>query len=305
MYASTNPPEHIRNLGELIRCGERLFEKAGLVFGHGTQSAWDEAAQLVLWSLGLSPQKTDHDLERAVSACEINVAWVLLNRRVKERIPAAYLTHEGWFAGHLFYVDERVLVPRSPLAELIEERLIPWVDADGVASVLDLCAGSGCIGIACAHAFPDAHVDLTDVSDDALEVARENISRHALQDRVEAIQSDLFERLKGRRYDVIISNPPYVNTQTLAALPAEYRHEPVMGFAGGEGGLEVVVRVLRQAAAHLEPHGVLILEVGDSESALLERYPQVPFMWLEFSRGGRGVFLLDAAQCIEYFGPRG
>lgn len=299
----TNPPDHVRRLGELIQWGESLFERAGLVFGHGTQTAWDEAAQLVLWSMGLSLQKTDHDLGREVNASEIRAAWELLKRRVKERIPAAYLTHEAWFAGLPFYVDERVLVPRSPLAELIEQRLMPWVDVARVEAILDLCTGSGCIGIACAFAFPDAHVDLSDLSDGAVAVAQENISRHALQPRVKAIQSDLFERLEGRRYDVIISNPPYVDAQTMASLPAEYEHEPAVGLAGGGDGLALVGRILDQAAAHLKPHGVLIVEVGDGESALMRRYPTVPFIWLDFARGGQGVFLLEAAKCQAYIGP--
>ena len=305
MNTLTYPPAHNMCLGELIQWGERLFERSGLVFGHGTQSAWDEAAQLVLWSMGLSLQKTDHNLEREVNTSEIKAACELLNRRVNERIPAAYLTHEAWFAGLLFYVDDRVLVPRSPLAELIEQRLTPWIDVDRVEAILDLCAGSGCIGIACAYAFPDAYVELADLSKEALEVARKNISRHALQHRVVAMQSDLFEQLEGRRYDVIISNPPYVDAQTMASLPAEYRHEPALGLAAGADGLEVVVRILKQAAAHLNPHGVLIVEVGDSESALMNKYPEVPFTWLEFERGGQGVFLLEAAQCKAFFGLRG
>lgn len=304
MNKVSHPPADIKRLGELIRWGECLFEAAGLVFGHGTQNAWDEAALLILWSIGLSPQRTDHDLNRELSTIEIDSVWELLRRRVEERLPAAYLIRQAWFAGLAFYVDERVLVPRSPLAELIEERLVPWIAAERVKSILDLCTGSGCIGIACAYAFPNARVDLSDLCDGALQVARENITRHALQHRVETIRSDLFEHLEGRRYDVIISNPPYVDERTMASLPAEFRHEPVTGLAGGRDGLAMVERILVQTATHLQPHGVLIMEVGESEAALLERYPDVPFMWLEFARGGEGVFLLEAAQCRDYFSAR-
>jgi ribosomal protein L3 glutamine methyltransferase len=297
-----NRPDHIKCLGELIQWGESLFESAGLGFGHGPQGAWDEAALLTLWSLGLSPQRMDHDLSRELSTDEINSARKILKRRVKERIPAAYLIRQAWFAGLAFYVDERVLVPRSPLAELIEQRLAPWIEVDRVNAILDLCAGSGCIGIACAYAFPDARVDLSDLCDSALQVARENIARHGLQHRVGITRSNLFERLEGRRYDVIISNPPYVDDHTMASLPAEFRYEPATGLAGGRDGLEIVERILGQAAKYLQPHGVLILEVGQGQSRLLEKYPQVPFIWLEFARGGAGVFVLDAAHCGKYFG---
>jgi ribosomal protein L3 glutamine methyltransferase len=301
MNSETTPPAKLHQLGDLIAWGAERFDQVGLSFGHGTDNAWDEAAQLVLFALGQSITDTDHDLQRRLSPSEIQVACELLTRRVNERRPAAYLIHEAWFAGLAFYVDERVLVPRSPVAELIEEGLAPWIEADRVESVLDLCAGSGCIGIACAYAFPHTRVDLVDISSDALEVASKNIFRHDIKGRVRAIESDLFEQLQGCRYDVIICNPPYVDAQTMASLPDEYGYEPVQGLAGGREGLDVVDRVLQQASAHLHLQGILIMEVGDSEAALIGRYPMVPFVWLEFEKGGNGVFVLTAEECEQFF----
>ena len=288
---------HLRTIRDLIRWGASRMNEAGLHFGHGTDNAIDEAAALVLHALHLPPDLHAEYFQSRVTPPEQRAALGLLERRIVERKPAAYLTQRAWFMGLPFHVDERVLVPRSPLAELIERHFAPWLpDSRKVEHILDLGTGSGCIGIACAYAFSDARVDLVDVSADALEVARRNVAEHGLEDQVDVIQSDLFAALKGRRYDIIVSNPPYVGLAELDALPVEYRHEPRLGLAAGEEGLDVVVAILRQAADYLKRDGVLIVEVGNAQYPLCEAFPDAPFTWLEFERGGQGVFLLNAAQ---------
>jgi ribosomal protein L3 glutamine methyltransferase len=288
---------HLRTIRDLIRWGASRMNEAGLHFGHGTDNAIDEAAALVLHALHLPPDLHTEYFQSRVTPPEQRAALDLLERRIVERKPAAYLTQRAWFMGLPFHVDERVLVPRSPLAELIERHFAPWLpDSRKVEHILDLGTGSGCIGIACAYAFSDARVDLVDVSADALEVARRNVAEHGLEDQVDVIQSDLFAALKGRRYDIIVSNPPYVGLAELDALPVEYRHEPRLGLAAGEEGLDVVVAILRQAADYLKRDGVLIVEVGNAQYPLCEAFPDAPFTWLEFERGGQGVFLLNAAQ---------
>jgi len=284
----------------MILRGEQILDAAGVYFGHGTDNALDEAAWLVSHAVGLPPTFSDTQLEQVLSAEQQAAVEKLLERRVKERLPAAYLTQEAWFAGHRFYVDERVLVPRSPLAELILDEFQPWLDATRVTRVLDLCTGSGCIAIATALALPQVQVDATDVSPDALEVARRNVADYGLAQRVALIESDLFDALQGRRYDLIISNPPYVDAKDMAALPEEYRREPQLGLTAGPEGLDLVIPMLQQALDHLTPNGVMIVEVGNSAEALQARFPTVPFTWLEFSYGGEGVFLLEAPQLVEY-----
>jgi len=287
-------------LRDMILWGEQVLDEAGVYFGHGTDNALDEAAWLVSHAVGLPPTFSDAQLEQVLSAEQQAAVEQLLERRVKERVPAAYLTHEAWFAGYRFYVDERVLVPRSPMAELIHDEFWPWVDVTHVNRVLDLCTGSGCIAIATALALPHVQVDATDISPEALEVARRNVDEYDLGQRITLIESDLFDALQGRRYDLIVSNPPYVDAADMAALPEEYRREPQLGLTAGAEGLDLVIPMLQQAPDYLTPNGVLIVEVGNSAEALQTRFPAVPFTWLEFSYGGEGVFLLEAAQLVEY-----
>ena len=286
------------SIRDYIRWGASQFNAAGLFFGHGTDNAWDEAVQLVLHALHLSLPLNPEVLDARLALAERKDVIALLRRRMDERIPAAYLTGTAWFAGLPFKVDERVLVPRSPIAELIEDQFAPWLLREP-EYILDLCTGSGCIGIACAYVFPEAAVDLSDISLDALAVAQRNIDIHEVGHRVRAIESDLFNELTELRYDLIVSNPPYVDAEDLAEMPAEYRAEPALGLASGVDGLDFTRRLLREALDHLTEEGVLIVEVGNSCVALEEAFPELPFTWLEFRRGGHGVFLLTAAQLHE------
>lgn len=287
-------------LRDYIRWGASQFNAASLFFGHGTDNAWDEAAQLVLYALHLPVQASNpHWFDARLTMAERRAVVELLERRIHERIPAAYLTGEAWFAGLKFRVDERVLVPRSPIAELIEQGFEPWLQ-HLPEKVLDLCTGSGCIGIACAYAFPEADVDLSDISPDALAVAQCNIKEHQLQDRVRAVQSDLFAGLQGQVYDLIVSNPPYVDREDLAAMPAEYHAEPALGLASGDDGLDFTRRLLGEACEHLTPEGLLVVEVGNSQPALERTFPDLPFTWLEFAQGGQGVFVLSATDLQDW-----
>ena len=292
----TLPAPDPATVEQLIHYGTLLFEQSELWFGHGTDNAFDEAAELVFFGARLRHEDATDVYSRQLDTAERAAILALFERRVAERIPAAYLTQRMWFAGHEFYVDERVLVPRSPIAELVEAQFQPWIAPEKIHRILDIGTGSGCIAIASALALPAAHVDATDVSDDALAVTAINIAAHGVQARVRALRSDVFDALAGQRYDVIVSNPPYVGDAEMADLPAEYRHEPATGLHSGVDGLDVVRRILAGAAAHLEPHGMLIVEVGNSEATLVEAFAQVPFTWLEFDRGGGGVFLLTAEQ---------
>ncbi|PVZ16330.1 MULTISPECIES: 50S ribosomal protein L3 N(5)-glutamine methyltransferase [unclassified Pseudomonas] len=286
----------LRTLRDHIRWAVSRFHAEEVFFGHGTDNAWDEARQLVLGALHLPWEIADAYLDCTLEEDEVSHVQHLLRRRIKDRIPTAYLLGEAWFCGLSFIVDERVLVPRSPIAELIQARFSPWLPADP-SRVLDLCTGSGCIGIACAEAFPEAEVVLGDLSFDALEVANQNIERHGLEDRVYTVQGDGFQGLPGQRFDLIVCNPPYVDAEDFADMPAEYHHEPAMGLACGDDGLDLVRRLLAEAADHLNERGLLIVEVGNSQVHVEALYPEVDFFWLAFEQGGHGVFMLSAEQC--------
>jgi len=286
--------DELLTLRDFIRWGASEFTAAKLYFGHGTDNPWDEAEQLVLHAVHLIPPLADEWLSARLTGVERERVMENLRRRIDERIPAAYITGQAWFAGLPFIVDERVLVPRSPIGELIQKQFSPWL-ASEPRQILDLCTGSGCIGIACAYAFPDAEVQLSDISFDALAVAEENIQQHNLEDRVFAMQSDLFENLAGQTFDLIVSNPPYVDADDLATMPEEYHAEPEIGLGSGDDGLDFTRRLLQEASNYLTDDGVLIVEVGNSCIALEEAYPELPFTWIEFERGGHGVFMLRKA----------
>jgi len=298
MTSSTRKP--LLTPRELIHWGAVIFEQAGLAFGHGTDNALDESAVLVLHALRIGYDQPDEVLDVKLAGKDRLRVIELLEQRVSSRKPAAYLVNEARFAGLSFYVDERVLVPRSPIAELVESGFMPWIDMPRVRNILDLCTGSGCIGIACAHVFPDASVDITDRSCDALDVARENVRRHGLEDRVTPVESDLFAGLTGRRYDIIVSNPPYVPQLEVKELQAEFQHEPALGLTAGTDGLDIVTGILDEAGEYLQDDGILVVEVGLSQQRLIVQYPDVPFLWLEFEYGGEGVFMLEAARLREY-----
>ena len=295
--ASSGQTSVLRTVRDLVRWGASEFARAGLYFGHGTDNALDESFYLVLHALQLPPDLPTVYLEANVTGSERDAALKLLRKRVRLRKPAAYLIGEIQFAGLTFHVDERVLIPRSPIGELITRRFEPWLAHDP-EHILDLCAGSGCIGIACALAFPDARVDLAETDVAALEVCRRNIDLHHCTDRVRMMRSDVFSGVKGTRYDLIVANPPYVPAGEVKALPAEFRHEPRKALEAGKDGMDIVARILAKAPEHLTEEGMLICEVGGSVPEFNARWPQLPVTWLEFEHGGDGVFLISRADLV-------
>jgi ribosomal protein L3 glutamine methyltransferase len=287
----------LQTIRDLLRFAVSRFNEAGLFFGHGSASAYDEAVYLILHTLHLPLDRLEPFLDARLVTAELEEVLNIIERRTKEKIPAAYLTKEAWLGDLTFYVDERVIIPRSFIAELLRDQLAPWIEEpDDVHCALDLCTGSGCLAILLAHAFPDAEVDASDISHDALKVAERNVREYGLEARINLIQSDLFAELTDRRYDLIISNPPYVSAAAMATLPEEYRHEPRSALASGDDGLETTRMILRNAANHLTDRGLLIVEIGHNRETLEQAFPHTPFTWLETSAGDEFVFLLKRDQ---------
>lgn len=278
---------------DMMRFAVSRFTEAGLFFGHGSDNAWDESAYLLLHTLNLPLDRLEPFMDARLTSDERALVLKVIRRRISERLPAAYLTNEAWLGEHRFYVDRRVIVPRSHIAELLREQLSPWIDDPwAVQSTLDLCTGSGCLAILAALAFPESTVDAIDISPDALAVARRNVDDYGLESRVNLIESDAFAAVPGKRYDVIISNPPYVNAESMADLPEEYLREPVLALASGEDGLDFTRILLREANDHLNPGGLLVVEIGNNRDELEQAFPDTPFTWLDTAAGDGFVFML-------------
>ena len=283
----------LSTLRDLLRFAVSRFNEAQLFFGHGADNAWDEAAYLLLHSLHLPLERLEPFLDATLTSDERAAVLQIIDRRIRERLPVAYLTNEAWLGGYRFYVDQRVIVPRSFIAELLREQLTPWIDdAHAVTAVLDLCTGSACLAILAAHAFPAARIDAVDISPEALAVARRNVDDYDLAAQIRLVQGDLFVALKGKRYDLIIANPPYVNAASMATLPEEYRREPELALASGLDGLDLTRAILAGARQHLRPNALLVVEIGHNRDALEAAFPATPFTWLDTSAGDQYVFLL-------------
>ncbi|WP_087020374.1 50S ribosomal protein L3 N(5)-glutamine methyltransferase [Thaumasiovibrio subtropicus] len=290
--------KELHTLQDMLRWTVSRFNAAGLFYGHGTDNAWDEAVQLVLPTLYLPIDIPAHVRESRLTSSEKLRVVERVVRRINERLPTAYLTNKAWFCGLEFFVDERVLVPRSPIAQLIEAEFQPWL-TEAPTRIMDLCTGSGCIGIACAHAFPSAEVDVVDISVDALAVAEQNIQDHGLEQQVIPLRSDLLRDVPKDKYDLIVTNPPYVDEEDMNSLPEEFEHEPELGLAAGSDGLKLVRRILANAPDYLNDNGVLVCEVGNSMVHIETQYPQIPFTWIDFENGGHGVFVLTKEQLVN------
>ena len=297
MSAYPRVAEELFTLRDWLRFAVSRFEEAGIFCGHGTLNSYDEAVWLMLAALHLPHDTLGNFLDAVLTEAERSHLAHLIERRVTERIPTAYLVREAWLGEFRFYVDERVIVPRSFIAELLRDQLTPWVEVpEEMTAVADICTGSGCLAILAAHAFPNAEVDAVDISNDALAVARRNIADYGLENQVHEVQSDMFAALDGRKYDLVLSNPPYVDAPAMAALPQEYRHEPGLALASGTDGLEHTHALIRGAVAHLHPGGLLVVEIGHNRDALEAAYPELAFTWLEVSAGDSYVFLLTREQ---------
>jgi ribosomal protein L3 glutamine methyltransferase len=287
-----NVPQELETLRDWLRYAVSRFNQAGLSYGHGSADAYDEAAYLLLHTLHLPLDRLEPFLDARISAAERGELAALLGRRIEERVPAAYLTREAWLGEFRFHVDERVVIPRSFIAELMPDGLVPYIrDASAVKSALDLCTGSGCLAVLLAHAFEDADIDAIDISADALAVAQRNVSDYGLAGRINLIRSDLFDNLPAKSYDLIISNPPYVTTVDMEELPREYRHEPALALAGGDDGLDAVRTILRKAPRFMEPDGLLVVEIGHNRAAAEAAFPRMPFVWLATKSSDESVFL--------------
>ena len=293
--------QQLFTVADFVRYGASQFNQAELFFGHGTNNAWHEAIVLVMFALALPDEMYDDAKHCRLTDEEKDDVLAIFTARIEQGVPAAYITNFAKFAGLPFYVDERVLVPRSPIGEYIEQRFSPMFDEQrSVNRILDLCTGSGCIALACAHYFPEAEIDAVDLSLDALNVAQINIENHGMLERVFPIQSDIFSGVEGQQYDLIVTNPPYVDQEDVDSLPQEYLHEPEMGLGSGSDGLDITRKILAQSATHLNDNGILVCEVGNSQVHVEAVYPEIPFTWLTFERGGHGVFVLTKAQLEEY-----
>ncbi|MEZ5573303.1 MAG: 50S ribosomal protein L3 N(5)-glutamine methyltransferase [Halioglobus sp.] len=300
MTANSIFSEQTRTVGQAMQYCAEALKNSNVYFGHGTDNAWDEAAQLVLFIADLPADCGDEVLSQTLDNAQKIQLESLLHRRIREQLPLPYLLGRAWFAGLEFLCDQRAIIPRSPFAELILNEFQPWYSGPGPTRILDLCCGGGCIGLAVAHYFPEARVDLLDIDHAALELARENTRLLHLEDRVTVLHSDLFDALTTQTYDLILSNPPYVDEADLAAMPAEYHHEPELALGSGADGLDITRRILACARGFLRDSGLLLVEVGNSWPALEEAFPRVPFTWVEFEQGGEGVFMLTARELQEY-----